>query len=386
MKLRNFFCAALAACFAFVSCDSDENLGMASLELSASSLSFGVQSDSKTITLKATRDWTLKTYDAAWLRVNPNSGSASSKDQTVTISVTENMAGNRNVDLEFTIGTYTKKLKVTQEGPQGDVGAGSGDGTLASPYSAAKALEVTNALPKDGTKADVYVTGVVSSFKEEFNASYGNMTFYITEKDGTGEFLVYRMKSFNNAKFTSADELKVGDEIVAYGTLQNYYGNTPELKDCKMITKNGQTPEPEVEEVNEFTSTLKWELGSNSYDEDATVNSLKVSHLLKVGKSKEGGSATVTIPSGTTKVGFYAIGWKGTGTNTKLTCAAGDATQEFTLTGNDGATNNAPYTITLAESDYYTFDIPSGATQMTISTTGTSNCRAIIIALKPVTE
>jgi hypothetical protein len=144
------------------------------------------------------------------------------------------------------------------------------------------------------------------------------------------------------------------------------------------------TPEPEVEEVNELTSTLKWELGSNSYDEDATVNGLKVSHLLKVGKSSAGGSATVAIPAGTTKVGFYAIGWKGT--STKLTCEAGTATQEFTLTGNDGATGNAPYTITVAESDYYTFEIPSDATQMTISTTGSSNCRAIVIALKPVTE
>ena len=158
--------------------------------------------------------------------------------------------------------------------------------------------------------------------------------------------------------------------------------------------QGGETPTPPAGEAGQFDSELTWTLGANAYDntssgtscQKATINGVDVDNLIKLGKSKEGGSATINIPAGTSKVGFYAVGWKGN--TVKLNCSVGGQDVELSLAANDGATGNPEprYTITVSESDYYTVDIPSGATEMVVSTTGTSNCRALIFGIKAVTE
>ena len=156
---------------------------------------------------------------------------------------------------------------------------------------------------------------------------------------------------------------------------------------------NGETPTPPAGEAGQFDSELTWTLGTAAYDKNssgttaqsATVNGVAVSDLLKLGKSSAGGTATVNIPAGTTKVGFYACAWLNNNA-TVLTCNVGGQDVALNLKANSGATGNPPYTLTLTESDYYTVDIPSGVTAMTVSTTGTSNCRALIIGIKAVTE
>ena len=150
---------------------------------------------------------------------------------------------------------------------------------------------------------------------------------------------------------------------------------------------------PPTGDEGQYDSDLSWTLGTNSYDntsstpQKAIVNNEMVENILKLGKSKEGGSATVTIPAGTTKVGFYAVAWKDNN-STVLTCKAGSSTVSLNLVANVGAVGNPDptYEITVTESDYYTVDIPDGVTSMTVETSGSSNCRAILFGLKAVTE
>ena len=112
----------------------------------------------------------------------------------------------------------------------GDLPDGTGEGTLESPYDAAKATKVASALADGETKAGVYVKGIVKEIKDVSGiAQYGNISYYITDADGAAKFYVFRGKYLDNAKFTSEDQLKVGDEVVVYGDLINYMGNTPEL-------------------------------------------------------------------------------------------------------------------------------------------------------------
>ena len=112
----------------------------------------------------------------------------------------------------------------------GDLPEGTGEGTLDSPYDAAKATKVASALADGETKAGVYVKGIVKSFKDVSGiAQFGNISYYITDADGAANFYVFRGKYLDNAKFTSEDQLKIGDEVVVYGDLINYMGNTPEL-------------------------------------------------------------------------------------------------------------------------------------------------------------
>jgi hypothetical protein len=110
-----------------------------------------------------------------------------------------------------------------------------------------------------------------------------------------------------------------------------------------------------------------------------------VENLLKLGKSAAGGDATVSIPSGTTKIGFYAVGWNKSN-GTVLTCEAGSITEDLTLAANAGAVGNPDptYEITVTDSDYFTVNIPSGTQSVVLKTTGKENCRAVIFGLKAV--
>lgn len=120
-------------------------------------------------------------------------------------------------------------------------GPETGSGTKADPYNVAKAQAVTAALPKDGKLENVYVKGKVSLISE-LDPSYGNATFYIADEGYYGEYYVYRCKYLGGSKFTSVDQLKIGDEVVIYGTLQNYKGNTPEFtQGCQLYSLNGET-------------------------------------------------------------------------------------------------------------------------------------------------
>ena len=87
----------------------------------------------------------------------------------------------------------------------------------AKPYTASEAI-AAEALGLTGT---VYVTGTVKSI-EELSTQYGNATYNIT--DGTKELKIYRGKNLENAKFTSADQLLVGDVVVVKGDLTSYNG------------------------------------------------------------------------------------------------------------------------------------------------------------------
>ena len=78
----------------------------------------------------------------------------------------------------------------------------------------------------------MYVKGVVLSVDEIDTGSYGNATYTIADAtDATEKLIVYRGYYLKGAKFTAetAAELTVGKQVVVYGTLVNFKGNTPEF-------------------------------------------------------------------------------------------------------------------------------------------------------------
>ena len=107
-------------------------------------------------------------------------------------------------------------------------------------YSVAKAKELIDA--GKGLATHVYVKGKVSKASEKLNETYGSLSYYISD-DGTtdNELEIYGGLSFEGEKFTSVDDIKVGDEVVVYGQLKKY-GTTYELdKNNVLISKNGTT-------------------------------------------------------------------------------------------------------------------------------------------------
>ena len=144
---------------------------------------------------------------------------------------------------------YSLNGKTEGGGDTPTPGEAKGDGTQANPYNAAGANKAASALTADGKQENVYVSGIISKIGE-INTSYGNATYYISE-DGTTtseQFEIYRGYYTNGDKFTSADQLKVGQKVTVLGTLVNYMGNTPEMtQGSKIVSIDGSkhffTPE-----------------------------------------------------------------------------------------------------------------------------------------------
>lgn len=114
----------------------------------------------------------------------------------------------------------------------------------AATYTVAEALAILSA-GTDIPTGDVVVKGIVSHI-DEVNTQYGNATYYISD-DGTtaAQLEVFRGYSLGGAKFTSQDELKVGDKVTVKGVIINYKSGdnvTPEINTgSKIIMRNGIT-------------------------------------------------------------------------------------------------------------------------------------------------
>ena len=94
-------------------------------------------------------------------------------------------------------------------------------GTEADPYSVADARRVIDVME---TAEGVYATGIVSEIVTAYNATYGNITYNISI-DGTtvaDQLQAYRGKGVNGENFSSANDIKVGDEVVVKGNLKKH--------------------------------------------------------------------------------------------------------------------------------------------------------------------
>ena len=173
---------------------------------------------------------------------------------------------------------------------------GEGDGTLESPYDVAKALSLI-ANGENDPDAEVYIKGKVSEI-EEISAQFGNGTYYISV-DGTTEtqLYVYRGYYLNGDKFTSTDQLKVGDEVVILGKLTTFYDDPQVGTGSKLVSVNGQTGVTvgDGTEGNPYSASQALEMianGENNPDAEVYIKG-KVSQIKEV--SAQYGNATYWI-------------------------------------------------------------------------------------------
>lgn len=161
-------------------------------------------------------------------------------------------AGSATFEIKnFVIETGEAGEQPDQPGDNTTTGEPAGDGSQANPFNVAATIDFVSKLEKNAKSDPVYIKGIVKKFKdgEEPGNSYGNATFYIVDSEGASEdFYCYRVMGPGNKNFTSADQLKVGDEVVVYGPLTLYsssYGDTPETvqKECYVYSVNGKVAE-----------------------------------------------------------------------------------------------------------------------------------------------
>ena len=168
--------------------------------------------------------------------------------------------------------------------PQGEA---KGSGTLEDPYNCAAAIAFTSALGKDEkSDKEVYIKGIVSSIKYEYDTTYGNGTFNISD-DGTtnNEFLIWRALYLGNVKYTEGQEQPhVGDEVIICGKVVNYYGNTPEtvqgeayLYSLKCNKTGGEEPGGDEPGGDVSGSTLTVTFADMGWDNAAALETVKLS-------------------------------------------------------------------------------------------------------------
>ena len=125
---------------------------------------------------------------------------------------------------------------------------GSLTGSESNPYTVDEARE---AIDEGVDITGVYVKGIVSKIITPYNSKYGNITYDISA-DGTttsNQLRVYRGKSYNGANFTSADDVKVGDNVVVTGNLTLYNSSIYEFEaDNQLVAlvreTSGDGPDP----------------------------------------------------------------------------------------------------------------------------------------------
>lgn len=112
--------------------------------------------------------------------------------------------------------------------------------TAETAYTIAKAKELIDA--GEGLSENVYVKGIVSQASEKIDPTYGSLSYYISDDGKIGnELQVYGGLSFEGKKFTSVDDIKVGDVVVVYGKLKKFK-TTYELDlNNILISQNGTT-------------------------------------------------------------------------------------------------------------------------------------------------
>ena len=115
----------------------------------------------------------------------------------------------------------------------------TGTGTAADPFNVAGAVKY---IEDGGSESELkYVKGKVVSI-EKFDASYGSMKYYISD-DGTSTNQFYVFNGYagpNRTKFSGADALKAGDEVVICGNLIVFSGTKEFQTGNYIVSLNGE--------------------------------------------------------------------------------------------------------------------------------------------------
>ena len=117
-----------------------------------------------------------------------------------------------------------------------------GNGTLAAPYNPSQADSISNTLSSGAKSPEVYVKGYISKLGQIETQQYGNATYYISD-DGTTtqQYEIYRGFYLDGAKFTSSDQIHVGDTVIVCGQLTKYNSTNEMAQGSKIVYLNGQT-------------------------------------------------------------------------------------------------------------------------------------------------
>ncbi len=246
MNFKRIVSALAIAGAILCACEQPEDLSTPKITVTPEEITLDDADGSAPVEILATRNWYIASQPD-WIALSVNEGKASGKPQQVNISASANAGYDRTGEVVFSIGLAKAALTVHQKGTQGELKMGSG--TLEDPYTVAGVIAYVETLGKDvNSPGIVYVKGKVCRLGDETfktSGTYGNATFWMSDNGevNTTDFYCYRIKYLGNKKYTSGDDIAVGDDVIICGNVVNYKGNTPETvqNSAYLYSLNGTT-------------------------------------------------------------------------------------------------------------------------------------------------
>ncbi len=230
----------------------------------------------------------------------------------------------------------------------------------------------------------------------------------INMEDANGNsFVVFSSKYATYGAETVAQGSGTIKGIAGYnkGTVQIIFGQESDyagLTEARFGQESGgeePEPEPENPDTTNAPYTSDAAFVQSADDSNNSVYSLGATKIgnedvsgFKLGTSKKAGKFTSKAigVSGDKSLNFYAVAWKDKTATLYIRVDGGEA-QSVTLKGNNGATNNPPYTaLTANESDHYSVQL-AGLTENSVvefstdasfSAASNSSGRAIVFGVK----
>lgn len=142
---------------------------------------------------------------------------------------------------EFAQGSSIYSLNGQGGGSQ-PAGEAKGTGTKDDPFNVAGAIAKCQQIGSNPSTEKYYVKGTAVDGATA-DDSFNNITFDIADTEGGAKFKCFQVKGTDGKPLPSGFAIKKGDEVVVYGPMYNYKGNTPETEGksaAYIVTVNGK--------------------------------------------------------------------------------------------------------------------------------------------------
>lgn len=129
-----------------------------------------------------------------------------------------------------------------QGGGSQPAGEAKGTGTQADPFNVAAAIAKCQQIGSNPSTEKYYVKGTAVDGATA-DDSFNNITFDIADTEGGAKFKCFQVKGTDGKPLPAGYAIKKGDEVVVYGPMYNYKGNTPETEGksaAYIVTVNGK--------------------------------------------------------------------------------------------------------------------------------------------------
>ena len=142
-------------------------------------------------------------------------------------------------------GKKTDGSEVTPPAPSEEP---KGTGTKEDPFNIAAAIKKCQEIGQTESSEKYYVKGLAAADASP-DATYGNASIDMIDKEGsTDVFKAFQVLGTDGKKMPTTYKIAKGAEVVVYGPIYNYKGNTPETAGkgaAYIVTVNGQPTEVE---------------------------------------------------------------------------------------------------------------------------------------------